>query len=152
MKYLKTYEGLFDFFKKKKQEKTTDLVSSKVEDVKDCFMALAGDLNLSVESRVEENKIIIRLVSKVFTQMSPNHMDFLNLEDFIEAFEFTDSYISDLGLKIERYIVYIDGDYDDVTWVEYLYLDDLYQLRRQIDDYPEASKHVYEIEVEIKPI
>ena len=46
MKYLKTYEGLFDFFKKKKKEVVDkEFLEKHLEEVRSCFLELNDQNN-----------------------------------------------------------------------------------------------------------
>jgi len=148
MRYLKTYEGLFDFFKKKPKKVEVDNTSffkSHVEDIKDCFVEISQDKNLSISTDVYSDHILLTMKS--------NNNSFIDLDiDMIESFEFANSYLLDLGLKIKRYILYIYGDYDNIKWLGDIYFDEIGELRDQLDWYKESSKKIEDISIKIKKI
>ena len=60
MKYLKTYEGLFDFFKKKKKEPTEvndkEFLEKHLEEVRSCFLELNDQYKENREEEVDNEK------------------------------------------------------------------------------------------------
>jgi len=148
MRYLKTYEGLLDFFKRKPKKvevDDTDFFKSHKEDIKDCFIEISQDKNLNIYAYVYSDHILLTMKSK--------DNSFIELDsDMIESFEFANSYLLDLGLKIERYILYIYGDYDDIKWLGDIYFDEINELRYQLDWYKESSKNIEDISLIIKRV
>ena len=145
MKYLKTYEGLFDFFKKKKEPievSDKEFLDSHLNDVKDCFLELTSELDLNLDVTTGNNTEI--------------HVDiwldsgFIKLEDLIENFRFVDSYLTELGLKINRYELTIFGDYDGETYMGGIYYDSIKELERDLDK--EGTKHIESVLIRISKI
>lgn len=147
MRYLKTYEGLLDFFKRKPKKvevDDTDFFKSHEEDIKDCFIEISQDKNLNIYTDVYSDHILLTMKS--------NSNSFIELDsDIIESFEFANSYLLDLGLKIERYTLYIYGKYDNIKWLGDIYFDDINELRYQLQYY-EASKKIEDISLIIKRV
>jgi hypothetical protein len=145
MKYLKTYEGLFDFFKKKEVvNKTNDrgFLFKHLEDVKDCFLDISYDKNLTlyVSLPLDGNEINVELDSD----------EFIKLEDLMETFRFTDSYITDLSLKINRYELYISGEYDNTNYMGDIYYDNIQELEQDLNK--EGTKHIESVRIKIGKI
>ena len=145
MKYLKTYEGLFDFFKKKKKPievNDKEFLDSNLNDVKDCFLELTYELDLNLDVITGNNTEI--------------HVDiwldsgFIKLEDLIENFRFVDSYLTELELKINRYELRIFGDYDGETYMGDIYYDSIKELERDLDK--EGTKHIEAVLIRISKI
>lgn len=154
MRYLKTYEGLFDFFKKKpKKVDNTDFLLSHEEDVKDCFVEISQDKNLHTSTYLNNQEWLPAYGDHIFLTMKSNDNLLFELDNnMIESFEFANSYLLDLGLKIERYILYIYGDYDDIKWLGDIYFDDINELRDQLEWHKEASKNIEDISLIIKRV
>jgi hypothetical protein len=160
MKYLKTYEGLFDFFKKKKKEPinlsvfshhSTDIderefLDNSLDDVRDCFLEVRDEHNLNLGVIRDENKISVGLwkPGTENDEMAPDY-DFIKLEDLMETFRFTDSYIKDLGLKIHKFELFICGYYDNTYYRGNIYYDSIQELERDLDK--EGTKHIQSIEI-----
>ena len=149
MKYLKTYEGLFDFFKKKKKEEPIVVINNDKEflekhldDVKDCFLDISSDKNLDLS--------VTRSGNEINVDLDPGKGSFIKLEDLMETFRFTDSYISDLGLKINRYELYISGTYDNATYMGDIYYDSIQELELDLDK--EGTKHIEGVLIRISKI
>lgn len=148
MKYLKTYEGLFDFFKKKKKEEPSFIIDTvflknHLDDVKDCFLELTSEQNLNLEVSIDGNEIHVELWKSgvqmdEYGRLSDNR--FIKLEDLIETFKFTQSYLNELGLKINRYEFYIKGFYDNTNYMGDIYLDDDWELEHNLDQ--EGFEHI----------
>ena len=149
MKYLKTYEGLFDFFKKKKEPievNDKEFLEKHLEEVRSCFLELNyQNINLSVvQSSIGNGQILVELWkdepkdNSLFT----NSLDpsFIKLEDLMETFRFVDSYLTELDLKINRYELRIFGDYDGETYIGDIYYDSIKELERDLDK--EGTKHI----------
>ena len=159
MKYLKTYEGLFDFFKKKKKEGPISINNDKeflekhLEEVRSCFLELNyQNINLSVvQSSIGNGQILVELWkdepkdNSLFT----NSLDpsFIKLEDLMETFRFADSYLTELGLKINRYELTIFGDYDNATYMGGIYYDSIQELESHLDK--EGTKHIESVLIRI---
>jgi hypothetical protein len=161
MKYLKTYEGLFDFFKKKKKEEPIvnddiEFLENHLEEVRSCFLELNDqNINLSVvQSSIGNGKILVELWkgepkdNSFFT----NSLDpsFIKLEDLMETFRFADSYLTELGLKINRYELTIFGDYDNATYMGGIYYDSIQELEYDLDK--EGTKHIESVLIRISKL
>ena len=155
MKYLKTYEGLFDFFKKKKKEETiikddTEFLDNHLDDVKDCFLELTSEQNLNLDVYIDDSEILVDLW-KSGVQMDENGRlsdnRFIKLEDLIETFKFTQSYLNELGLKINRYEFHISGFYDNTNYMGDIYLDDDWELEHNLDQ--EGFEHIESVLIRI---
>ena len=151
MKYLKTYEGLFDFFKKKKKEPTEvndkEFLEKHLEEVRSCFLEL-NDQNINLD--------VIRRLYQGRGNNTEIHVEiwldsgFIKLEDLMETFRFADSYLTDLGLKINRYELRIFGDYDGETYIGDIYYDSIKELERDLDK--EGTKHIEGVLIRISKI
>jgi hypothetical protein len=161
MKYLKTYEGLFDFFKKKKKEEPilnddTEFLEKHLEEVRSCFLELNDqNINLSVvQSSIGNGNIIVELWKDEPKDNSffTNSLDpsFMKLEDLMETFRFADSYLTELGLKINRYELTIFGDYDGETYMGGIYYDSIRELELDLDK--EGTKHIESVLIRISKI
>lgn len=161
MKYLKTYEGLFDFFKKKKKEEPivnddTEFLEKHLEEVRSCFLELNDqNINLSVvQSSIGNGNIIVELWKDEPKDNSffTNSLDpsFMKLEDLMETFRFADSYLTELGLKINRYELTIFGDYDGDTYMGGIYYDSIRELELDLDK--EGTKHIESVLIRISKI
>lgn len=161
MKYLKTYEGLFDFFKKKKKEEPivnddTEFLEKHLEEVRSCFLELNDqNINLSVvQSSIGNGNIIVELWKDEPKDNSffTNSLDpsFMKLEDLMETFRFADSYLTELGLKINRYELTIFGDYDGDTYMGGIYYDSIQELEYDLDK--EGTKHIESVLIRISKI
>jgi hypothetical protein len=150
MKYLKTYEGLFDFFKKKKEPITPinndeDFLEKNLEEVRSCFLELSDqNINLSVvQSSIGNGEIVVELW-KSWKLGETNGYDTLKLEDLMETFRFADSYLTELGLKINRYKLIIFGDY---AYMGGIYYDSIQELERDLDK--EGTNHIESVLIRI---
>jgi hypothetical protein len=161
MKYLKTYEGLFDFFKKKKKEEPivnddTEFLENHLEEVRSCFLELNDqNINLSVvQSSIGNDKILVELWKDEPKDNSffTNSLDpsFIKLEDLMETFRFADSYLTELGLKINRYELTIFGDYDNATYMGGIYYDSIQELEYDLDK--EGTKHIESVLIRISKL
>lgn len=161
MKYLKTYEGLFDFFKKKKKEEPivnddTEFLEKHLEEVRSCFLELNDqNINLSVvQSSIGNGNIIVELWKDEPKDNSffTNSLDpsFMKLEGLMETFRFADSYLTELGLKINRYELTIFGDYDGETYMGGIYYDSIRELELDLDK--EGTKHIESVLIRISKI
>ena len=161
MKYLKTYEGLFDFFKKKKKEEPivnddTEFLEKHLEEVRSCFLELNDqNINLSVvQSSIGNGNIIVELWKDEPKDNSffTNSLDpsFMKLEGLMETFRFADSYLTELGLKINRYELTIFGDYDGDTYMGGIYYDSIRELELDLDK--EGTKHIESVLIRISKI
>jgi hypothetical protein len=161
MKYLKTYEGLFDFFKKKKKEEPivnddTEFLENHLEEVRSCFLELNDqNINLSVvQSSIGNGEILVELWKDEPKDNSffTNSLDpsFIKLEDLMENFRFADSYLTELGLKINRYELTIFGDYDNATYMGGIYYDSIQELESDLDK--EGTKHIESVLIRISKI
>jgi hypothetical protein len=149
MRYLKTYEGLFDFFKKKKSNNEYNDMMDKqsylkihLEDVKDCFIDLCSYNSYDLKAFISGGEIQVNIY--------PLKDKFMKLEDLMETFRFTDSYITDLGLKIIRYELYISGKYDGINYMGDIYYDKIWELEQALDE--EGTKHIESLLIRIKKI
>lgn len=151
MKYLKTYEGLFDFFKKKPKKvevDNTDFFKSHEEDIKDCFIEISQDKNLNIYTKVHSDHILL-------TMNNRNANSFIELDNnMIESFEFANSYLLDFGLKIFQYTLCIYGYYNNVNWLGDIYFDDINDLRYLLKDEEseEACKKIEDVYLIIKRV
>ena len=68
----------------------------------------------------------------------------------METFRFADSYLTDLGLKINRYELRIFGDYDGETYIGDIYYDSIKELERDLDK--EGTKHIESVLIRINKI
>jgi hypothetical protein len=161
MKYLKTYEGLFDFFKKKKKEEPIvnddiEFLETHLEEVRSCFLELNDqNINLSVvQSSIGNGQIIVELWKDEPKDNSffTNSLDpsFIKLEDLMETFRFADSYLTELGLKINRYELTIFGDYDNATYMGGIYYDSIQELEYDLDK--EGTKHIESVLIRISKL
>jgi hypothetical protein len=161
MKYLKTYEGLFDFFKKKKKEEPIvnddiEFLENHLEEVRSCFLELNDqNINLSVvQSSIGNGKILVELWKDEPKDNSffTNSLDpsFIKLEDLMETFRFADSYLTELGLKINRYELTIFGDYDNATYMGGIYYDSIQELEYDLDK--EGTKHIESVLIRISKL
>jgi len=146
MKYLKTYEGLFDFFKKKKKEEPIEVndkefLEKNSEEVRSCFLEL-NDQNINLDVITGNN-------TEIHVQIWLDS-GFIKLEDLMETFRFADSYLTDLGLKINRYELRIFGDYDGETYIGDIYYDSIKELERDLDK--EGTKHIEGVLIRISKI
>lgn len=155
MKHLKTYEGLFDFFKKKKSDNEYNdmmevplivykqsYLKTHLEDVKDCFLDLCSYNSYDLKAFISGDEIQVNIY--------PLKDKFMKLEDLMETFRFTDSYITDLGLKIIRYELYISGKYDGINYMGDIYYDEILELEQDLDK--EGTKHIESLLIRIKKI
>lgn len=145
MKYLKTYEGLFDFFKKKKKEPfevvDKEFLEKHLEEVRSCFLEL-NDQNINLDVITGNN-------TEIHVEIWLDS-GFIKLEDLMETFRFADSYLTDLGLKINRYELTIFGDYDGDTYMGGIYYDSIWELERDLDK--EGTKHIEGVLIRISKI
>ena len=145
MKYLKTYEGLFDFFKKKKKEPIEvnykEFLEKHLEEVRSCFLEL-NDQNINLDVITGNN-------TEIHVEIWLDN-GFIKLEDLMETFRFADSYLTDLGLKINRYELRIFGDYDGETYIGDIYYDSIKELERDLDK--EGTKHIEGVLIRISKI
>jgi hypothetical protein len=156
MKYLKTYEGLFDFFKKKKEPievNDKEFLDKNLEEVRSCFLELNDqNINLSVvQSSIGNGEIVVELWKSEPDDSNRYQLTklygFMKLEDLMETFRFADSYLTDLGLKINRYELTIFGDYDGDTYMGGIYYDSIKELERDLDK--EGTKHIEAVLIRI---
>lgn len=161
MKYLKTYEGLFDFFKKKKKEEPivnddTEFLEKHLEEVRSCFLELNDqNINLSVvQSSIGNGEIVVELWKSEPDDSNRYQLTklygFMKLEDLMETFRFADSYLTELGLKINRYELTIFGDYDGDTYMGGIYYDSIREL--ELDLNKEGTKHIESVLIRISKI
>lgn len=156
MKYLKTYEGLFDFFKKKKKEEPivnddTEFLEKHLEEVRSCFLELNDqNINLSVvQSSIGNGEIVVELW-KSEPDDSNRYHGFMKLKDLIETFKFADSYLTELRLKINRYKLTIFSDYDGDTYMDSIYYDSIREL--ELDLNKKGTKHIEAVLIRISKI
>ena len=145
MKYLKTYEGLFDFFKKKKEPievNDKEFLEKHLEEVRSCFLEL-NDQNINL---ICVSECISAIKTEIHVQIWLDS-GFIKLEDLMETFRFADSYLTDLGLKINRYELRIFGDYDGETYIGDIYYDSIRELERDLDK--EGTKHIEAVLIRI---
>ena len=142
MNYLKSYnESLFDFFRKKKKQiepepDNKEFLNNHLDDVEDCFLELTlQDLNVNV---VLANNTEIHV--EIWRWEFSDDPGFIQLEDLMETFRFANSYLTELGLKINRYELRIFGDYDGETYIGDIYYDSIKELERDLDK--EGTKHI----------
>jgi len=148
MKYLKTYEGLFDFFKKKKEPievNDKEFLEKHLEEVRSCFLEL-NDQNINL---ICVSECISAIKTEIHVQIWLDS-GFIKLEDLMETFRFADSYLTDLGLKINRYELRIFGDYDGETYIGDIYYDSIKELERDLDK--EGTKHIESVLIRISKI
>ena len=161
MKYLKTYEGLFDFFKKKKKEEPivnddTEFLEKHLEEVRSCFLELNDqNINLSVvQSSIGNGEIVVELWKSEPDDSNRYQLTklygFMKLEDLMETFRFADSYLTELRLKINRYELTIFGDYDGDTYMGGIYYDSIREL--ELDLNKEGTKHIESVLIRISKI
>lgn len=146
MNYLKSYnESLFDFFKKKKKPIEPDdkeFLDNHLDDVEDCFLELnLQGLNIDV-IRGNDTEIHVEL-----WKSEDLPLGFIQLEDLMETFRFANSYLTELGLKINRYELNIYGDYDNSTYLGGIYYDSIRELERDLDQ--EGTKHIESVLIRI---
>lgn len=123
MKYLKTYEGLFDFFRKKEVKPQFDkelaeaderFLKENLDVVKECFIELVDELELSIQCDVEFNHednrwetcVLFRPIENVNYSTKGRK---LKLQDLIENFHFVESYLDEMGMKVESWDLAIFG-------------------------------------------
>lgn len=153
MKYLKTYEGLFDFFKRKKKEEPIvainfdkihydkEFLEKYLEEVRSCFLELNDqNIHISLVQSRSNGEILVELWKDPF----------IKLEDLMETFRFADSYLTELGLKINRYELTIFGDYDNATYMGGIYYDSIQELESDLDK--EGTKHIEGVLIRISKI
>ena len=159
MKYLKTYEGLFDFFKKKKEPievNDKEFLDKNLEEVRSCFLELNDqNINLSVvQSSIGNGEIVVELWKSEPDDSNRYQLTklygFMKLEDLMETFRFADSYLTELGLKINRYELTIFGDYDGDTYMGGIYYDSIREL--ELDLNKEGTKHIESVLIRISKI
>jgi hypothetical protein len=153
MKYLKTYEGLFDFFKKKKKEpievNDKEFLEKHLEEVRSCFLEL-NDQNINLDVTLIPWRLCITGNNTEIHVEIWLDSGFIKLEDLMETFRFADSYLTDLGLKINRYELRIFGDYDGETYIGDIYYDSIKELERDLDK--EGTKHIEGVLIRISKI
>jgi len=132
MKHLKTYEGLFSFFKKK-EHKPDYAIKEFIPNIEDCLTDLSdnefftdvtsGDGGISVYFRKEK-------VTKFRFMLGGEgeHYQVYSVGDVIDSIRFINSFIDDLGLKIVRIDMYILGKFDGINYTGDIYFEDLEHL------------------------
>lgn len=152
MKYLRTYEGIFDFLKKKKVDVKPNQPNSNyyyqfLPDIEDCFVDLS-DNGFEVEVNAGFGSVGGTHEINVDISKQGDIMEF-KMEEVMESIRFTNSYIGDLGLKISRIDLYIYGLYDGTHYTGEQYFDTIEDLESDINRGDEAMNNVENIIIRI---
>jgi len=152
VRYLKTYEGLFNFIKSKVKgtgaKKSTGTKSRSISrrnhyeyipDIRDCFVDLSDNgFDVDVSVNVGDMSGINVNIEK----HAPLQDSEFNIEDIMESIRFTNSYIGDLELMIRRFELCIWGTFDGIYYSGDQYFDNIEDLQSFIDSGTEATNHI----------
>lgn len=143
MKYLKTYEGLFDFFKKKKETSSKvdtnrvdtdkecsicdgdhdeskcffnkEFIESNIQKLKNCLVDLSdNDIQIDVEVSHHRDQTF----DECFIDIYPDDRKNIDFDLLVENFRILESYLDELDLKVFRYELDINGVYKNDEGLE----------------------------------
>lgn len=133
MKYLKTYEGLFDFLKRKKKHEPDYKIKDFIPNIEDCLNDLSDD-DFFTDVTASDGCISVYFRKNKVTKFQfvmggeGERYERYSVSDVIDSIRFINSFIDDLGLKIVRIDMYISGEFDGTNYLGDIYYEDLEHL------------------------